>query len=415
MRVMDDVIKLLTRVGLLAGALFLSPSLQAADNPDLNKVREQIQQKQQEIKSQKKDLDQLHQQLQQDEAAVTALAKRLQGSQRKLKATRTQLEALAAQGRELTAQLKRQERLLAEQLDHAYRMGNSDYLKLLLNQQDPVAVGRALDYYGYFNQARLDAIAALKKTQQKLAENRRQTTQTSHQLTSLVKTQQEDQASLQQKQLQRENTVNEIKKSLVDDQQQLAKLRAAEQRMQRKIEEARKRLIAERKRKKAEAVARARAKAREQGRSEAVAEEQASAAIAQGDHKGLGKERGHLPWPLQGPQIRRFGEHRSGEVTWKGILIGGSEGVPVSAIADGDVVFADWLEGFGNVLVIDHGSGYLSLYGNNSTLLKASGDTVRRGESVARVGNSGGQPQTGLYFEIRWQGKPVNPTSWLGR
>lgn len=415
MRVMDDVIKLLTRVGLLAGALFLSPSLQAADNPDLNKVREQIQKKQQEISSQKKDLDQLHQQLQKDEAAVTALAKRLQGSQSKLKATRKQLEALAAQGRELTAQLKRQERLLAEQLDHAYRMGNSDYLKLLLNQQDPVAVGRALDYYGYFNQARLDAIAALKETQQRLAQNRRQTTQASDKLSSLVKEQQQDQSSLQQKQLQRESTVNEIKKSLVDDQQQLAKLRAAEQRMQRKIEEARKRLIAERKRKKAEAVARARAKAREQGRSEAAAEAQASAVIAQGDHKGLGKERGRLPWPLQGPQIRRFGEHRSGEVTWKGILIGGSEGAPVSAIADGDVVFADWLEGFGNVLVIDHGSGYLSLYGNNSTLLKASGDTVRRGESVARVGNSGGQPQTGLYFEIRWQGKPVNPTSWLGR
>lgn len=415
MRVMDDVIKLLTRVGLLAGALFLSPPLQAADNPDLNKVREQIQQKQQEISSQKKDLDQLHQQLQKDEAAVTALAKRLQGSQSKLKATRKQLEALAAQGRELTAQLKRQERLLAEQLNHAYRMGNSDYLKLLLNQQDPVAVGRALDYYGYFNQARLDAIAALKETQRRLAQNRRQTTQASDKLSSLVKEQQQDQTSLQQKQLQREGTVSEIKKSLVDDQQQLAKLRAAEQRMQRKIEEARKRLLAERKRKKAEAVARARAKAREQGRSEAAAEAQASAVIAQGDHKGLGKERGHLPWPLQGPQIRRFGEHRSGEVTWKGILIGGSEGAPVSAIADGDVVFADWLEGFGNVLVIDHGSGYLSLYGNNSTLLKASGDTVRRGESVARVGNSGGQPQTGLYFEIRWQGKPVSPTSWLGR
>ena len=415
MRVMEDVFRLLTRVGLLAGALFLSPSLQAADNPDLNKVREQIQQKQQEISSQKKDLDQLHHQLQQDEAAVTTLAKRLQGSQRKLKATRKQLEALAAQGRELTAQLKRQERLLAEQLDHAYRMGNSDYLKLLLNQQDPVAVGRALDYYGYFNQARLDAIAAIKETQQRLAQNRRQTTQTSEKLSSLVKEQQQDQTSLQQKQLQRESTVNEIKKSLVDDQQQLAKLRAAEQRMQRKIEEARKRLIAERKRKKAEAVARARAKAREQGRSEAAAEAQASAVIAQGDHKGLGKERGHLPWPLQGPQVRRFGEHRSGEVTWKGILIGGSEGAPVSAIADGDVVFADWLEGFGNVLVIDHGSGYLSLYGNNSALLKTSGDTVRRGESVAGVGNSGGQPQTGLYFEIRWQGKPVNPTSWLGR
>ena len=102
-------------------------------------------------------------------------------------------------------------------------------------------------------------------------------------------------------------------------------------------------------------------------------------------------------------------------MTWKGILIGGGQGASVSAIADGDVVFADWLEGFGNVLVIDHGNGYLSLYGNNASLLKSSGDSVRRGETIAQVGNSGGQPQSGLYFEIRWQGKPVNPSSWLGR
>ncbi len=415
MRVTDDSYKLLTRVGLLVGALFFCPLLHAAANPELNKVREQIQQKQQEISSQKKDLDQLHQQLRQDEAAVTSLATRLQGSQNKLNATRKQLRALETKGRELTAQLKHQEKLLAEQLDHAYRMGNSDYLKLLLNQQDPVAIGRALDYYGYFNQARLDAIAAIKETQKSLAHNRQQTGKATEQLSSLVKTQRQDQASLKQKQMQRESTVNEIKKSLLDDQQQLAKLRLAEQQMQRKIEEARKQLEAERKRKKAEAVARARAKAREQGRSEAAAEAQASATIAQGDHKGLGKERGRLPWPLHGPLVRRFGEHRSGEVSWKGVLIGGGEGATVAAIADGDVVFADWLEGFGNVLVIDHGSGYLSLYGNNSALLKHSGNAVHRGEPVARVGNSGGQPKTGLYFEIRWQGKPVDPVSWLGR
>ena len=415
MRGMDDFLKLLTRVGLLAGALFFCPSILSANNQELSKVREQIQQKQQEISTQKKSLKELHQQLQKDEEAVSSLATRLRGSQAKLNATRKQLQSLEAQGRELTTQLRRQEQLLADQLDHAYRMGNNDYLKLLLNQQDPVAIGRALTYYGYFNQARLDAISQLKETQQRLAHNRKQTSQTTEQLSSLVNEQKQDQSALQQKQKQRESTADELKRSLQDDQKQLAKLQAAEQQMQRKIAEAKKRLEAERKRKKSEAIARARAKAREQGRSEAAAEAQATAQAAQGDHKGLGKLRGQLPWPLRGSVIRHFGEHRSGEVTWKGILIGGSQGAAVTAISDGDVVFADWLEGFGNVLVIDHGSGYLSLYGNNAALLKSSGDSVRRGETIAQVGNSGGQPQSGLYFEIRWQGKPVNPSSWLGR
>ena len=102
-------------------------------------------------------------------------------------------------------------------------------------------------------------------------------------------------------------------------------------------------------------------------------------------------------------------------MSWKGILISASNGAPVKAIADGDVVFADYLDGFGNVLVVDHGFGYLSLYGNNSSLLKQSGDSIRRGEVIAHSGNSGNQPEPGLYFEIRWQGKPVNPASWLGR
>ena len=415
MRGMDDFFKLLTRVGLLAGALFFCPAIHSATNQELSKVREQIQQKQQEISTQKKSLEQLHQQLKKDEEAVSSLATRLQGSQAKLHTTRKQLQSLEAQGRELTSQRQRQERLLADQLDHAYRMGNNDYLKLLLNQQDPVAIGRALTYYGYFNQARRQAIRQLKETQQQLAHNRQKTSQTTERLSSLIQEQQQNQSELQQKQQQRESTATELKRSLQDDQKQLAKLQAAEQQMQRKIAEARKRLEAERKRKKAEAIARARAKAREQGRSEAAAEAQATAKAAQGDHKGIGKQRGTLPWPLHGPLIRHFGEHRSGEVTWKGILIGGGQGASVSAIADGDVVFADWLEGFGNVLVIDHGNGYLSLYGNNASLLKSSGDSVRRGEAIAQVGNSGGQPQAGLYFEIRWQGKPVNPANWLGR
>lgn len=415
MRGMNHVIKTWIRVSLLAGAFFGCLAAQAADTKDLSKVREQIQQKQQEITSQKKTLDQLHQQLRQDEEAVTTLATRLTRSQAKLSVTRKQLAKLERQRQQLSEQLKRQERLLAQQLDHAYRMGQHDYLKLLLNQQDPVAMGRALEYYDYVNQARLQAISELKKTQQELSYNRQQTAKTSTELSAIVQTQKQDKQELQQKQHSRESTVDEIKKSLSADQQQLVKLQEAERQMQRKIEEARKKLEAERKRKKAEALARARAKAREQGRSEAAAEAQAAATLALGDHKGLGKLRGQLPWPLRGQLVRRFGEHRGGEVTWKGILIGAGQGAPVKAIADGDVVFADRLDGFGNVLVVDHGSGYLSLYGNNATLLKHSGQSVNRGETLAQAGNSGGQPQPGLYFEIRWQGKPVNPVAWLSR
>lgn len=413
MRISDSILKIMTRVGLLAGALFFIAPATLASNQDLTKVREQIQKKQQEIQSQKKDLSSLHEQLRKDENAVTELASRLQTTQSRLNATRKQLRTLEQQQRELKAAQQRQEKLLAEQLDHAYRMGEHDYLKLLLNQQDPAAIGRALDYYGYFNDARLKAIADLKETLRQLEQNKRATAKTTATLSGLAKSQQQDKQSLQTKQQEREATVAAIKSSLADDQAQLAKLQVAEKQLERKIEEARKRLEAERKRKKAEAIARARAKAREQGKSEAAAEAKANATIALGDHKGLGKQRGHLPWPLKGALVRRFGEHRSGEVSWKGILIGATNGAPVRAIADGDVVFADWLDGFGNVMVVDHGNGYLSLYGNNDTLLKRSGDAVRSGDTIARAGNSGGQPQSGLYFEIRWQGKPVNPTAWL--
>lgn len=414
---MKKFLNISIRVGLMAGAIFFCLPASSADNAELSKVREQIQQKKQEITTQKKSLNDLHAQLQQDEVAIDQINQRLSNSQKKLTLTRQQLRQLETRGRELSAQLNEQEALLASQLDHAYRMGHHDYLKLMLNQQNPAAVGRALDYYGYFNQARLDAIKKIRATQEQLSKNKEQTRKTTDSLSEQVQGQQQDQLELKKRQQAREKTADELKKSLNQDQQQLTKLQTAEKEMQRKIEEARKKLEEERARKKKEALAKARAEARKKGKSEAAAAKQAEARIAaaEGDHKGLGKLRGHLPWPVRGHLVRRFGEHRSGEVAWKGLLIGSATGTAVKAVADGDVVFADWLDGFGHVLVIDHGNGYLSLYGNNSHLNKHSGDSVKRGETIAEVGNSGGQPESGLYFEIRWQGKPVEPQAWLSR
>ena len=123
--------------------------------------------------------------------------------------------------------------------------------------------------------------------------------------------------------------------------------------------------------------------------------------------------KGKLRLPVRGELANRFGAAREDSgVSWKGLFIRAAEGEEVRSVANGRVVFADWLRGFGNLLIVDHGDGYMSLYGNNQTLLKKAGDEVTAGDAVAAVGNSGGNPEAGLYFEIRYQSKPFDPLTW---
>ena len=149
-----------------------------------------------------------------------------------------------------------------------------------------------------------------------------------------------------------------------------------------------------------------------------VAQQQAAARnSAKASSNGYGglSTGGNLRWPVQGPILISYGSPRTAELKWKGTLIGASEGTQVKAVAPGQVVYADWLDGFGMLLVIDHGKGYMSLYGHNQSLLRQVGQKVEQGEPVALVGDSGGQERSGLYFEIRYQGEAINPTKWLAR
>ncbi|MEP7371060.1 MAG: peptidoglycan DD-metalloendopeptidase family protein, partial [Nitrosospira sp.] len=124
--------------------------------------------------------------------------------------------------------------------------------------------------------------------------------------------------------------------------------------------------------------------------------------------------KGRLSLPVRGELANRFGSPRAdGGITWKGLFIRSATGGDVKAIAGGRVVFADWLRGFGNLMIVDHGSSYMSLYGNNETVHKKVGDSVRGGDTIATVGNSGGNPESGLYFELRHQGKPFDPLNWV--
>ena len=454
-----------SRVGLLAGALFFclvggAGTAQAA-NQQLGAMQSEIKEQQKTLKLSKQELAKLNIQLKADEQAISAAAAKLEQTRQQLKSNQQKLAGLQQDKLALEQQAKHQKQLLAKQAESAFQAGNHDYLKLLLNQQDPARLSRSLDYYDYLNKARIEAIDALRATRNKLAKNQLATKETETRLQTLLSEQQEHHQSLLASQQSRAKVRNQLQQSVQNDEQKLTKLVKAEKALKARLEELRRQREEKERRERAERerLAKIKAEQERQRRLEAqrlaaeqkriaeqqriaaqqrqvgeqqrlaaeqqrvseqqnrVAKQQAAArssAKATGGYNGLSTN-GSLRWPVQGPILISYGSPRTAELKWKGTLIGASEGTQVKAVAPGQVVYADWLDGFGMLLVIDHGRGYMSLYGHNQSLLRQVGQSVEQGEPVALVGDSGGQDRPGLYFEIRYQGEAINPTKWLAR
>ncbi|MCX0424630.1 murein hydrolase activator EnvC [Aeromonas veronii] len=438
-----------SRVGLLAGALFFCLSFGAskpalAANQQLGTMQSQIKEQQQTIKLSKQELAKLNTQLKADEQAISAAAAKLNQTRQLLKQNQQTLATLQKDKLALEVQAKHQKQLLAKQAESAFQAGNHDYLKLLLNQQDPAKLSRSLDYYDYLNKARIEAIDALRATRDKLAKNQQATKETETRLQTLLAEQQEHHQTLLASQQSRAKVRNQLQQSVQDDEQKLTKLVKAEKALKARLEELRRKREEQERRERAERERLAKLKA-EQERQRKLAEqrraeqqrlaaqqnktvkpaepveevasskpERGSGISSAGHYSGL-KTNGSLRWPVQGPILISYGSPRTAQLKWKGTLIGASEGTQVKAVAPGQVVYADWLDGFGMLLVIDHGKGYMSLYGHNQSLLRQVGQNVEQGEPVALVGDSGGQDRPGLYFEIRYQGEAINPTKWLAK
>ncbi|SIQ89939.1 murein hydrolase activator EnvC [Aeromonas veronii] len=438
-----------SRVGLLAGALFFCLSFGAskpalAANQQLGTMQSQIKEQQKTIKLSKQELAKLNTQLKADEQAISAAAAKLNQTRQQLKQNQQTLATLQKDKLALEVQAKHQKQLLAKQAESAFQAGNHDYLKLLLNQQDPAKLSRSLDYYDYLNRARIEAIDALRATRDKLAKNQQATKETETRLQTLLAEQQEHHQTLLASQQSRAKVRNQLQQSVQDDEQKLTKLVKAEKELKARLEELRRKREEQERRERAERERLAKLKA-EQERQRKLAEqrraeqqrlaaqqnktvkpaepaeevasskpERGSGISSAGHYSGL-KTNGSLRWPVQGPILISYGSPRTAQLKWKGTLIGASEGTQVKAVAPGQVVYADWLDGFGMLLVIDHGKGYMSLYGHNQSLLRQVGQNVEQGEPVALVGDSGGQDRPGLYFEIRYQGEAINPTKWLAK
>jgi septal ring factor EnvC (AmiA/AmiB activator) len=261
----------------------------------------------------------------------------------------------------------------------AYLIGREEPLKLFLNQQDPAKAGRMLAYYGYFGRARAEQLVAIE-------DNVRQISQ----LDAGLATEQERIAQLESRQ---STEVSRLDKARNERGQVLTALTAESKARAASLERMQ----------------------REKAALEKLLRElrRASSRFPTDSKSPFTGMRGKLAWPASGKLVARFGQKRAGDVKWDGVMISAPRGTPVRAVYRGRVVYADWLAGLGLLLIIDHGGGYLSLYGHNEQLYRAVGDQVGPGDTVASVGDSGGRAAPELYFEIRQAARPIDPAPWF--
>nr|WP_314876749.1 murein hydrolase activator EnvC [uncultured Pseudomonas sp.] len=424
---------------LLALSCLLSPAF--AD--ERAQTQQQLDATRQDIAELKKMLGKLQEEksgvqkdLKSTETDIGNLEKQVEALQQELKKTEGELERLDTEKKKLQSARTEQQGLIASQARSAYQNnGREEYLKLLLNQQNPEKFARTLTYYDYLSKARMEQLRVFNETLRQLANVEKDIASQQAQL--LAQSGNLD-SRRQELEAERDKRKEVLAKLNSDMKQRDQKLQAREQdqaelgkvlktieetlaRQAREAEEARqKALIAQRE---AEQRRQQEALAARQTPAEAPAEPPKKALttlgpMVSGDGANYGgafsAARGKLPWPVNGRLLARFGDARGGDARakWDGVMISASSGTQVRAVHGGRVVFADWLRGAGLLVILDHGNGYLSLYGHNQRLLKSAGDVVKAGEAISTVGDSGGQESAGLYFAIRQQGRPSDPAQW---
>ncbi len=285
---------------------------------------------------------------------------------------------------------------LIEQIRVAYSFGQKDKLKLLLNQQDLAVSGRMMHYFNYFNKDRLKKLAELDKAVEHLDKLDKQREAEAAILEKDVESKKSEQLALLEAKKQRSNLLDKIGRDFSSPEQQLSQLQESENSLKLVVS----------------SLPGADKESLPAGNKAVTSmTEKHSDFVKTLDFSSL---KGKLPWPVTGQLSHKFGSART-VVTWDGVLIDANEGMEVKAITRGTVVFAEWLRGYGLMIILDHGQGYKTLYAFNQSLYKKTGDSVEAGEIIASVGQSGGRSKAGLYFGIRSKGVPVDPLEWCRR
>lgn len=298
-------------------------------------------------------------------------AQRLEGGQRRA--------ALGAERQQVESNLRQERAALAGQLRAAYMIGREEPLKLLLNQRDPARAGRMFAYYGYFGRARGEQIARIETAVARLGELEDELAIEDQRLAELESRQRQEVEALDKARGERNTVLVSLQNEARTRSQALTRLNQQRAALEKLLAELRR----------------------------------AAARFPVESRSPFGRLRGKLTWPVDGRVLARYGQTRAGAIRWDGVLLGTKRGAPVQAIYHGRVLYADWLAGLGLLVIVDHGDGYMSLYAHNDQLYRKVGERVTAGDVIAASGDSGGRAQPELYFEIRRNGRPQDPSPWF--
>ena len=320
-------------------------------------------------------------QLKNIERDVASVSRNIRDTGKKIEQKRTELKSLRASRGKHQQQLIQENDILAKQVYAAFTLGREEKVKLIFSPTSPGTLQRNLVYYQYFSEARADLIATVQNNIDKILETEAAIDRSRHQLENsrqLLKTQK---AQLDKDRSKRKTIISALDQQLKNQGGTLTRLEDEASQLQELIRSIQEILI--------------------------------DTPSPELDRRSFAKLRGQLAWPVDGKVDKLFGRQKQlSNLRWQGIMIYAPTGRHVKAISHGRVAFADWLRGLGNLIIIDHGNSYLSLYGHNESLFKSAGEWVESGDIIGSIGNSGGQQKSGLYFEIRKKGKPQNPTRW---
>lgn len=435
---------------LLALALGLSVPAQAQKSSERTRQKQQAEQERAELRkklaSLKADIARTERAhghaadaLAASEAAISNANRALRELAAEQQRTERTLALLSQDLQQLEAAVAQQRSRLATMLREQYVAGHDDRVRLLLSGDNPNRIARELRYLGYVSAEQMRAIEKLLEDIAEIESTRADAEEARAVLEDIETERREQRAVLEKEKTRRQALVTKLADKLGAQRKQAGSLARDEERLsslvgrlteliaqQRRAEQE---AAARRERERAEAAARARAQSADTARKDdrarpadtapKTAARRAEPAPAEPapppDGNAFAALRGKGRLPVQGELAATFGAKRVDGPSWKGIFIRAAEGSEVRAAGAGEVIFADWMRGFGNLLIVDHGGQYMSIYGNNQSLLKRPGDRVRAGDAIATVGNSGGNEHSGLYFELRHQGRAIDPLAWINR
>lgn len=377
-----------TAVAALLALVFALPAAAQDDGlaqikeRELAEVRERISELKDRLDERAAERDRVSADLQVAELKIAEKRRQLKDLERQQAYSEKRLEALAGRRRAREAELGREIEQLSAQVRAAYTSGSQERIKLLLNQHDPASVGRLMTWYRYLSEYRGRNIEAVTAHLAELEALQQEAAREQARLDELAEAHYAELAKLDAAQEERKELLGVLRTRMQEEGAEMKRLAAQEQDLSRLIAELSSILA-----------------------DYPITSEEPFTAL-----------RGRLTWPVAGRLVHDFGQPRAGgQLSWNGVVLAAPRGREVRAVYHGRVVFADWLDGMGLLVIVDHGEGFLTLYGYNETTLKSAGDWVAPGDAIATVGVSGGQVDSGLYFEIRKGTEPVDPRTWITR